>query len=417
MTDLLLRNALVLDVAAGDYAETDLRCADGRVAEVGTSLPAPDHVEVVDVSGARVLPGLVDGHVHVSIPTADTAGLYHWPQSYVAFHSARIMGQMLDRGFTTVRDVAGADYGLALAQEEGLIRGPRLAFGGKALSATGGHGDHRPRGGHALEDHRCCPGACRIVDGVDAVRTAARDELRKGAHHIKVMASGGVASPTDRIDSVQYSTAELRAVVEEAEAANRYVAAHVYTARAVNHAVRAGVRSVEHGNLLDEESVRLILEHDAFLVPNLVTYWALKHEGMKNGLPEASWRKVDEVLDGGLLALELAHRSGVRIVYGTDLLGEMHQHQSREFRMRREVQQPIDIIRAATTNAADLLGMSGEVGTLTPGAHADLLVVDGDPLVDVDVLAEPHHLTHVVQAGRIVSRPARSGGADPSGRA
>ncbi|WP_316959654.1 amidohydrolase family protein [Streptomyces sp. TRM68367] len=234
---------------------------------------------------------------------------------------------------------------------------------------------------------------------MDAVRTAVRDELRKGAHHIKVMASGGVASPTDRIDSTQYSMEELRTAVEEAEAANRYVTAHAYTARAVNCALEAGVRSIEHGNLIDDRSVELLRERDAFLVPTLTTYWALKQEGPAHGLPSSSHRKVDDVLHGGLAALERAARGGVRLVYGTDLLGGMHRHQNQEFRLRNQVQPPIDIIRSATTTAAELLGMAGEIGTVEVGALADLIVLDGDPLTDIDVLAEPRHITHVVQGG------------------
>ncbi|MEV4172866.1 amidohydrolase family protein [Nonomuraea sp. NPDC049709] len=399
---LLLRNALLLDVATGEYAEGDLRCADGRIAETGRGLGAPDGTRVIDLAGARVVPGLIDAHVHVTASTANLGTLGSMSPSYVAAHSARIMGGMLDRGFTTVRDASGADFGLADAQAESLIRGPRLLFCGKGLSQTGGHADFRGRGEHLHDDHPCCAGVGRVADGVDAVRTAARDELRKGAHHIKVMASGGVASPTDRIDSTQYSMDELRAIVDEAAAANRYVAAHAYTARAVNRALEAGVRSIEHGNLIDDTSVELFLRHDAFLVPTLVTYWALKEEGREFGLPERSWRKVDEVLEAGLAALERAARGGVRLAYGTDLLGGMHRHQSQEFRLRAEVQRPIDVLRAATTGAAELVGLAGEIGTLAVGAHADLLVLDGDPLEDIGVLADQKHLRHVVQAGTIV---------------
>ncbi|GAA4228604.1 imidazolonepropionase-like amidohydrolase [Streptosporangium album] len=400
---LLLRNALLLDVTTGEYAEGDLRCEDGRIVEAGPGLAAPEGTRVVDVAGASVVPGLIDAHVHVTAASADLGSLGSMSPSYVAAHSARIMSQMLDRGFTTVRDASGADFGLADAQAEGLVRGPRLLFCGKGLSQTGGHADFRGRGVNQQDDHPCCAGVGRVADGVDAVRAAARDELRKGAHHIKVMASGGVASPTDRIDSTQYSMDELRAIVEEAAAANRYVAAHAYTARAVNRALEAGVRSIEHGNLIDDSSVELFLEQDAYLVPTLVTYWALKEEGMAFGLPESSWRKVDDVLGAGLLALERAARGGVRLVYGTDLLGGMHRHQNHEFRLRGEVQQPLDVLRAATVNAAELVGMAGEIGTLSVGAHADLLVLDGDPLRDIGVLAEPERIRHIVQAGEVVS--------------
>ena len=402
MTALLLRSGTLLDVETGERAEGDLLCADGRIVETGRRLKAPDGARTVDLAGATVLPGLIDAHVHVTAATADLGALTSWSPSYAAAHAARIMGGMLDRGFTTVRDASGADFGLADAQAEGLVRGPRLAFCGKALSQTGGHGDSRPRGTRMHDGHQCCAGLGRIADGVDAVRAAARDELRKGAHHLKVMAGGGVASPTDRIDSTQYSMDELHAVVQEAEAANRYVAAHAYTARSVSRSLRAGIRSIEHGNLIDESNVAEFREHDAFLVPTLVTYWALKAEGREFGLPEDSWRKVDEVLGAGLAALETAHRGGVNIAYGTDLLGGMHRHQNEEFRIRSEVQPPLEVIRSATTVAAELLGMTGEIGTLRVGAAADVLVVDGDPVADIAALAEPERVRHVVQGGQLV---------------
>ena len=401
---VLVRGADVLDVDAGEYLEgNDVLAVDGRIAEVGPGLSAPDGARVVDAAGLRVLPGLIDGHVHVTAVTADLSALPTWAPSYVAAHTARVVRGMLERGFTTVRDVGGADFGIAQAQAEGLVSGPRVVFGGKSLSQTGGHGDVRGPGQRATEEPACCASLGRVADGVDAVRTAARDELRRGAHHLKVMAGGGVASPTDRIDSTQYSLEELRAVVEEAEAANRYVAAHAYTARAVNRALEVGIRSIEHGNLIDDRSVELLLERDAFLVPTLVTYWALKAEGREHGLSADSWAKVDTVLDAGLGALERAARAGVRIVYGSDLLGGMHRHQAREFRIRSEVQPPLDVLRSATTVAADLLRRTGELGVVAPGAHADLLLVDGDPLADIGVLAEPdRHLRAVVQGGEVV---------------
>ncbi|GCD93057.1 metal-dependent hydrolase family protein [Embleya hyalina] len=406
---LLLRNARILDPVSGVYTEGDLLAADGRIVECGTRPTAPRRAETRDLRGAYVLPGLIDAHVHVTAITADLASISTTSPMYVAAHTIAIMGGMLDRGFTTVRDMGGADHGIAAAQAEGTVRGPRLAFGGRALSQTGGHGDYRGPGAHVRDDHPCCGADSRVVDGVDAIRAAARDELRKGGDHLKVMASGGVASPTDRIDSTQYSMDELRAAVEEAEAFNRYVAAHAYHARAVDRALEAGVRSIEHGNLIDDGSVRLLVEHDAFLVPTLVTYWALAKEGRDFGLPEGSRRKVDEVLDAGLVALERAHRGGVTLVYGSDLLGGMHRHQNEEFRIRARVQRPIDVIRSTTTHAARLLRRQGDIGTLEVGARADLVVLDADPLEDLTLLAEPDvHMPLVVQAGAVVRDGRRS---------
>ncbi|MEV0616408.1 amidohydrolase family protein [Nonomuraea sp. NPDC050404] len=393
---LVLRNARLLDVEAGTYREGDLTCADGEIVEDGTATAERE----IDLRGGYVLPGLIDAHVHVAGIAANTTVLRELPPSYIAAGAIRNMGAMLDRGFTTVRDVGGADYGFAMAQAEGSIRGPRLIFGGKALSQTGGHGDKRPAGVRVYDDHPFCGGSSRVADGVDGVRLAARDELRRGAHHIKVMASGGVASPTDHIDAVQYSMDELRAIVDEAGAAGKYVTVHAYPPAAINRALEAGARCVEHGNLLDDRSVELLVERDAYLVPTLVTYWALHREGLDHGLPRVAWEKVSRVLDGALGALDRAARGGANVVFGTDLIGGMHPHQLEEFRIRAEVLPAIDIIRSATTVAAELLRLPGRIGTLAPGAHADLIVVDADPLADVTVLATPPRL--VVQGGEVV---------------
>ncbi|HEY0577558.1 MAG TPA: amidohydrolase family protein [Pseudonocardia sp.] len=401
---VIIRNASILDPAAGQLLpDRTITIEDADIVEVSAAAEASksvtDDVRVVDARGRVVMPGLIDGHVHVLAYTANLPAAAEQSPFYVAARASQILRGMLDRGFTTVRDAAGADYGLADAVSEGYFVGPRVMFGGKALSQTGGHGDGRHRGREMLDEAYCAPSHCRIVDGVDAVRKAVRDEIRRGAEHIKLMLGGGVASPTDRIDSTQFSVEEIRAAVEEATAANRYVMGHAYTTRAVNRGLAAGVRSIEHGNLIDESSVALFRQHDAFYVPTLATYAALAEEGPAAGLPPESFRKVFEVLDAGLHALELAHRGGVKIVYGTDLLGDMHYRQLTEFALRAQVQPPADILRSATTTAAELLGLAGRIGTIAPGAAADLLVVDGNPLDDVTVLTKPDDALRLIMHG------------------
>jgi imidazolonepropionase-like amidohydrolase len=401
---VIIRNASILDPAAGQLLpDRTITIEDADIVEVSAAAAASksvtDDVRVVDARGRVVMPGLIDGHVHVLAYMANLPAAAEQSPFYVAARASQILRGMLDRGFTTVRDAAGADYGLADAVSEGYFVGPRVMFGGKALSQTGGHGDGRHRGREMLDEAYCAPSHCRIVDGVDAVRKAVRDEIRRGAEHIKLMLGGGVASPTDRIDSTQFSVEEIRAAVEEATAANRYVMGHAYTTRAVNRGLAAGVRSIEHGNLIDESSVALFRQHDAFYVPTLATYAALAEEGPAAGLPPESFRKVFEVLDAGLHALELAHRGGVKIVYGTDLLGDMHYRQLTEFALRAQVQPPADILRSATTTAAELLGLAGRIGTIAPGAAADLLVVDGNPLDDVTVLTKPDDALRLIMHG------------------
>jgi len=402
---LLFTGAGLLDPEAGTRTpDSWLLVEDGVIAGSGRG-PAPetgDAVEVVDLGGATLMPGLIDAHIHATAFSADLGAAMDHSPSYVASYAGRSLNAMLRRGFTTVRDVAGGDWGLALAVEEGLVDGPRLMFGGKALSQTGGHGDFRGPGRQGGDTHACCPGAGVVCDGPVEFRRAAREQLRTGAHHLKIMLSGGVASPTDRIDSTQSSDDEIRAVVEEAEAANRYVTGHAYTARAVNRGLRLGVRCIEHGNLIDRSSVELFLEHDAFLVPTLVTYEELSRQGAAHGLPAAGQEKVDTVLTRGMDALRLAHEAGVNLVFGSDLLGGMQDRQSREFAIRGRVQPAADVLRAATVNAARLLGLEGVVGTLRDGARADLLVVDGDPLADIGVLADPErNVRTVLRDGRV----------------
>jgi imidazolonepropionase-like amidohydrolase len=399
---LILRNASVLDVRENQILPgRHLLLEGGRIREVSDRPLRSAAANEIDLRGRTLMPGLCDAHVHVTAVTADFAALRHLSPSYVAVRAQTIVHGMLMRGFTTVRDAGGADYGLAAAVEEGLVAGPRLLFCGHAISQTGGHGDMRQRGQHELDDCLCCAGLGRVCDGVPEIRRTVRDEVRKGAHQIKLMVSGGVSSPTDRISSTQFSIDEITAAVEEAEAASLYVMGHAYTARAINRALRCGVRSIEHGNLMDEESAGLFVERKAFLVPTLSAYRTLAKFGIEAGLPKELHAKVFDVLDAGMRALELAERRGVSLVYGTDLLGILHEHQSLEFSIRSEVQTPAAVIRSATLTAARLFQMEGEIGVVEPGARADLLVIDGDPLGDLGLLQDQgRHIRAILKDGR-----------------
>jgi imidazolonepropionase-like amidohydrolase len=391
----------VLDAERGELLADRTVLVDGaHIAEVGDAHQV--HAEVdrtIDVHGRVLMPGLIDCHVHVTAASGNLAEIEEWSPFYLAAHASAIMREMLLRGFTTVRDAAGGDFGLARAVEEGLLVGPRLVFGGRALSQTGGHGDSRSRGRTALEAGYSYTTASSVCDGVPEVRRAVREEIKRGAQHIKLMLSGGVASPTDRVDSTQFSEDEIRAAVEEAEAANIYVLGHAYTSRAINRGLNCGVRTIEHGNLMDSSSLPLFQAQGAYYVPTLVTYSALAEHGREYGLPQSSYEKVFDVLDAGLRALEMADRAGLPIAYGTDLLGGMHAFQSREFNIRAEVQQATAIVRAATTVAARVVRMEGKIGVVAPGAVADLLVVDGNPLEDIGILADPTTHLHLVMKG------------------
>ena len=278
---------------------------------------------------------------------------------------------------------------------------------GRALSQTGGHGDMNAQTDFIATGMQC---ACcvrvgaiaRVVDGVDALRRAVREEFQMGADQIKIMASGGVASPTDPVGAFGYSEDEIRAVTEEARGRGTYVMAHAYTPAAITRAVRCGVRTIEHANLVDAAAAAVMAEHHAFAVPTLVTYEALASEGAKYGLPPESVVKIAEVKDAGLRALEILKNAGVKIGFGTDLLGESHRLQSEEFRIRAQVLGNAAVIVSATTTAAEVLGMEGKLGRLQPGAIADLLVVNGNPLADLSCLAgQGDHIALVMKAGQV----------------
>ena len=395
-------NVVLLEPATEARVEGHMVIEDGVIREVSSS--PGNNVDIrIDGRGKTVIPGLIDCHVHVTAATADFPALRRWSPAYTTVRALDILSAMIRRGFTTVRDAGGADWGLAQAIQQGHAVGPRLRYCGQAISQTGGHGDMREPGDVVHDVCHCAAGLGRIADGVAAVRTACRDEIRKGATHIKIMASGGVSSTTDRLDSTQFSMEELRASVEEAEAANIYVMAHAYTARAINRALEAGIRSIEHGNYLDQSSCDLFKQHEAYFVPTLATYFALPKEGLAAGLHPSMVAKIGDTLDRGLEALELAHNSGVSIAYGTDLLGEMQKWQLHEFALRREVVGIANALRSATSDAARLLNMEGQVGTLAPGAFADVLLLDQDPLEVLDTLENlEQHLSKVLVGGSVV---------------
>ncbi|MEN8158979.1 MAG: amidohydrolase family protein [Myxococcota bacterium] len=406
MTRTLFENAQLLDVEAGALRDgASVLVEDDRIVEVSERGIRAEDARRIDCGGRTLMPGLIDAHVHCAITTLNLAAMTSKPVTLVAHEAGRILRGMLRRGFTSVRDAGGADFGLAQAVERGLVEGPRIFYSGRVLSQTGGHGDFRPRDEppQLCACHIHSSGFSHVADGVPAVRKAAREELRRGASQVKIMASGGVASPSDPIWNLQYSPEEMRAIVEEAEGWRTYAMAHAYTPEAIRRAVDAGVRTIEHGNLIDRATAEHMRVRGAFLVPTLVTYFAIDELGRKLGFPPVSQAKVKDVLDRGLASLEIAQAAGVPMGFGTDLLGETHDQQSREFQLRAEVLSPADVIRSATVVNARILNREGELGIIAPGALADLLVVDGNPIANLSLLAEPEKsLRAVVQAGRLV---------------
>ncbi len=400
---LHLRNLRLLDPAfdapRGGY---EILIEGERIREVSEGPLSSDTAEVVDCGGRVVMPGLIDCHVHCMHSEVYMRRMEDVPLTLAAARGAQRLKGMLDRGFTTVRDTGGTDWGMKTAVEKGLIPGPRLLIAGRSIGPTGGHSDGRSRTnpGYACP---CCNGQAylRVVaDGEDGVRKTVREQMRQGCDHVKIMVSGGVASPNDPLDSLQFSLEEIEAAVEEAEAFGRYVCAHAYSAEAITRAVASGVRTIEHGNLIDAPAAALMAEKGAYLVANLVAYVAMKERAAEYGMPPSMLEKNDIVLEGGYRSLELCKAAGVKVAYGSDLLGALIEDQSREFSIRCEVQPPIEVIRAATTIAAEVIRRPGRLGTVAPDAWADLIVVDDDPLQDITLLeGQGRHLAAIMKGG------------------
>jgi imidazolonepropionase-like amidohydrolase len=401
---LIFHNARLLDVADRAVIEGASIAIEGDTIREVSAKPIRSRAATrIDLGGRSVLPGLIDAHCHVTVSDGNLRNLAGLPLTLSTARAAVVLRGMLDRGFTTVRDTAGADWGLKQALHEGSLIGPRLFISGRPLTQTGGHGDQRLRTEHSLAC--ACSGLgllMQVADGVESVQRAAREELRQGVDQIKIMLSGGAISPYDPLDSVQYTRAEVEAVVDEARRWGRYVTAHAYSADAIRHAVAAGVRGIEHGNLIDADAAQTLARADGYMVPTLVAYESLLLHGKSIGLTAVQLDKARIVRDQGLNSLAIAAAAGVRLGFGTDLLGDQHSMQSLEFSVRAQVQSAWDVLRSATIVNAEILNMTGKLGVIEAGSFADLIVIDGDPLGDLNLLQEQgRHMSAIIQSGRI----------------
>jgi imidazolonepropionase-like amidohydrolase len=403
----LLTNVFLVDCAGNEPRERASVVVEGeRISEVRFGEPPPTgrHDAILDCAGMTLMPGLTDAHVHIGAVDVNILDQHReHPSNLVALMMGRTLEDTLQQGFTTVRDAGGTDWSFKAAVERGIVEGPRLLISDRPLSQTGGHGDWR-RATETQSPEIFCPTAGMrsvVCDGADEVRRAAREQLRLGADQIKVMASGGAMSPADELSATQYALEELRAAVEEAEAARTYIMAHAYNDESVRNCLEAGVRSIEHGNLIDEETARLIAQAGAYLVPTLVTYEALSEEGKSYNVPEDVIRKIDEAREFGILALRFADEAGVRIASGSDLLGPLQDRKARELEIKTEVLSPMESLVSATKTNASLFGMEDKIGTVEEGKLADLLVVDGNPLENIAVLQKKGNLKLIMKGGRL----------------
>ena len=398
-TNLRLLDPALADEPLGGY---EVLVEGQRIVEVADRPIASASATTVDCGGRVLMPGLIDAHVHCMHSEVYMRRMEDVPLTLATARAAVRLRSMIDRGFTTVRDTGGTDWGVKTAVDQGLIVGPRLFIAGRSIGPTGGHSDGRGRTNDGYSCP-CCNGQAYlrlVVDGEDEVRKAVREQMRQGCDHVKIMVSGGVASPFDPLDSLQFSIPEIQAAVEEAEAFGRYVLAHAYAAEAIDRAVSHGVRTIEHGNLIDEKRAALMAEKGAYLVANLVAYVAMAERAADYGMPPEMLEKNAMVLEGGYKSLEYCRAAGVKVAYGSDLLGALLEDQSREFSIRAEVMPVIEVIRSATTIAAEVIRRPGKLGCVAPGAWADLIVVDDDPLRDVTLLeGQGAHMPVIMKGG------------------
>jgi imidazolonepropionase-like amidohydrolase len=408
MTMLLFKNARIFDGKSAECPEGMSVLVEGdSIREVSDKPIAAKDARVIDVGGRTLMPGMIDAHMHAYASDVNMFKVEALGSAYRTAHAVRMLGFALDCGFTTVRDVGGGDYSLAKAISDGLVRAPRYFYSGKVLSMTGGHGDMR-RVEEAPDYKAMCScgvfnSFCKIADGVDECLRATREELRQGAHCIKIMGSGGVASPTDPIWMNQYREDEIRAIVQECTERRSYASAHCHPASAVRRCVEFGVRSIEHGTLIDDETARFVAKSSSYIIPTMVIIFALVELGAKLGFPPESQVKAEYAFKEALASLDKMRKAGVKVGYGTDLLGTTYVQQCREFTLRSEVFTPLELLRQATSVNAEMMMMEGKIGCVALGAYADLIVVDGDPLKDIGlVAADGKKLTTIVRGGEVV---------------
>src|SRR5437879_3718268 len=378
---------------------------EGRISKIGSAGGGMSRgARVVDCGGRTLMPGLLDAHVHLSIVELDEGREVDLQPAVLALRIAHEIEATLQAGFTTVRDAGGLDWGFKEAVRLGLIRGPRLLISGPFISQTGGHGDPRLR-----SSRRPFPwlsglsSESILADGADEVRRAAREVLRRGADQVKVMASGGAASESDELDQAQFSIEELSAAVDVASGVSTYVLAHAYGPRAIQNCLKAGVRSIEHGNFLDEATAdQMLAAEDVFLVPTVITYELLSSREPGDGWTADMARKIRQGLTGAYDSLGLADQKGLRIGSGSDVLADMQGEKGKEIACQARVMGAMNAIVAATRTNAALMRIEKEVGTIEEGKRADIIVLDADPLGDPGVFADANHVRMVMRGGDVV---------------
>lgn len=389
----------------------DVLVQDGKIAAIGAGLEAPEGAVVVDAGGRVMTPGFIDMHYHLSlcnVPVIDMAGSNAPDLDYIGIRASIAAEDALMRGFTSLRDVGGASWGAKLAADRGEIAGPRVWPSLRAISQFGGHGDANPRffnprefGGPENNLERL--GYSRIVNGRDDVLAAARENLKRGASQIKMHLAGGVGTEFDPIDGRQFTADEIKAAVEVAEGFGTYVTAHVYTIDGIKQAIDNGVKSIEHGNLIDDEIAQMMADNGVWLSPQVLVYRTFSPD--LGPVRLAKGKMVEAGLDS---MFTLAKKYDLKVVFGTDVVvnPQACADQNKEFGARTDWFTPAEILRQATANSGELLQLSGDrspypgvVGQIVEGAHADLLLVDGNPLEDITILENSAEVLDLIMKG------------------
>lgn len=406
MAQTLFTNAnLVVDGFSELQPSFNVLVKDNRIAAVSAApIDAPE-ATAIDVGGRTLMPGLIDAHAHITGLSLTPKNIAY-PAAEIAITSANYLRNCLMDGYTTIREAGGADHATSRLLAEGHIVGPRLFYSGKALTQTGGGADFR------TPDEAIDPcghvgpfsNMSVIADGTNEVRKAAREELRKGATQIKLFASGGVVFPAEgHATRYEFSEEELGAVVEEAAARGTYVMAHVYTDEGVRRCLKAGVRSIEHANFVNEETVAMMAECHAYYVPTFISLVQRVESAAETHLPQTIVDNLKRTIERGRQVYGWARQHKVPIGFGTDLWGpDAQKSQLREFEMRQGLDTPADILHSATTVNAELMMEKGALGTIAEGAYADLLIVEGNPLADLGVLMNPQkNLKFIMKDGAV----------------
>ena len=401
---IIFTNVNVFDGVNEELIENaDVLVVGNVIAEVSTEPLAAANAKIIDGGGRTLMPGLIDSHVHLMINDAPHLSIYEKPWPYVGAQAVAGAEAMLLRGFTTVRDVGGPVVGLKDAIDQGLVKGPRVLPSGAFISQTSGHGDLATSSAKlspyftGIPDKATLFGWGFVADGVPEVQKAAREVLRTGAAQIKVMAGGGVSSYFDPLDTTQYTLEELKAIVTEAEHWGTYVAAHAYTDAAVQMCIDAGIKSIEHGPFLTEKTLKRMAKEDVWLSPQAYLFGMTPEDLNIVGTPaELKMRQVNSDSD---VVMKLAGKLGVKVAWGTDLFGPLDKQalQPLEFRARARYFSNVDILRQATSLNAELLKLSGlrhpytegALGVIEEGAYADIIIVDGNPLDDMELMVDP----------------------------